>query len=199
MIGCLRENLDEVQRYFNMRENDLHHTEEERNTHRSVTEQKAKEIEQLRVTLQGKDSELQQERAALGEVRSQIMLKDTALTEAQARAERECMALEDAQGCLAQAEQKAQEFEGFSNTPKEKSDALAALEGQLGEERTTRERAESQLQIAREELGGARNTLQKRYTLIRHLQKDVDAARAALKTEKMRPKGKSRSSVPLVL
>jgi hypothetical protein len=58
MIGHLREELDVVQRYFNMRENDLRCTEEERNTHRSATEQKAKEIEQLRVALQGKDGEL---------------------------------------------------------------------------------------------------------------------------------------------
>jgi hypothetical protein len=70
MIGRLRGELDEVQRYFNMRENDLRHTEEERNTHRSVAEQKAKEIEQLRVALQSKDDKLQQERAALSEVRS---------------------------------------------------------------------------------------------------------------------------------
>jgi hypothetical protein len=72
------------------------------------------------------------------------------------------------------------------------------VEGQLGEERTARERAESQLQIAREELGGARNALQERDTSIRQLQKDVDAARAGLETEKMRAKGKSRSSAPLV-
>jgi hypothetical protein len=77
MIGHLREELDEVQRYFKMRENDLHRTEEERNTHRSAVGQEAKEVEQLRVALQGKDGELQQEHAALGEVRSQIALKDT--------------------------------------------------------------------------------------------------------------------------
>jgi septal ring factor EnvC (AmiA/AmiB activator) len=81
---------------------------------------------------------------------------------------------------------------------KEKSDALAAVEGQLREERTARERAESQLQIVREELGGARNTLLERDTSIRQLQKNVDAARAALETEKMRAEGKSRSSAPLV-
>jgi hypothetical protein len=63
------------------------------------------------------------------------------------------------QACLAQAERKAQEVEGLANTLNEKSDALAVVEGQLGEERTTRERAESQLQIAHEELGGARNAL----------------------------------------
>jgi archaellum component FlaC len=80
-IGRLREELDEVQRYYKMRENDLRHTEEERNTHCSAAEQKAKELEQLRVVLQGKDGELQQERAALDEVRSQIALKDTTLTE----------------------------------------------------------------------------------------------------------------------
>jgi chromosome segregation ATPase len=159
MIGRLHKELDEVQRYFNMRENDLRRTEEKRNTHRFVVEQKAKEIEQLRVALQGKDGELQQERAALGKVRSQIALKDTTFTEAQARAERERMALEDAQACLAQAERKAQEVEGLANTLNEKSDALAVVEGQLGKERTTRERAESQLQIAHEELGGARNAL----------------------------------------
>jgi chromosome segregation ATPase len=197
-IDRLREELDEVQRYFKMRENDLRHTEEERNTHHSATEQKAKEVEQLRVTLQGKDGELQQERAALGEVRSQIALKDTALTEAQARAERERMALEDALACLAQAGQKAQEVEGLANTLKEKSDALVAVEGQLGEERTAHERAKSQLQIAREELGGARNALQERDTSIHQLQKDVNDARAALETEKMRAEGKSRSSAPLV-
>jgi chromosome segregation ATPase len=159
MIGRLHEELDEVQRYFNMRENDLRRTEDKRNTHRSVVEQKTKEIEQLRVALQGKDDELQQERAALGKVRSQIALKDTTFTEAQAHAERERMALEDAQACLAQAERKAQEVEGLANTLNEKSDALAVVEGQLGKERTTRERAESQLQIAHEELGGARNAL----------------------------------------
>jgi hypothetical protein len=84
-----------------MRENDLHRIEEERNTHRSTAEQMAKEVEQLRVALQGKDGELQPECATLGEVRSQIALKDTALTEAQARAERERVALEDAQVRLA--------------------------------------------------------------------------------------------------
>jgi hypothetical protein len=72
------------------------------------------------------------------------------------------------------------------------------VDGQLGEERTARERAESQLQITREELEGARNTLQERDTSIHQLQNDVDAARAALETEKMRAEGKSRSSVPLV-
>jgi hypothetical protein len=45
----------------------------------------------------------------------------------------------------------------------------------------------------REELGGARNALQKWDTSIRQLQKDVDAARAALETKKMRAEGKSRS------
>jgi chromosome segregation ATPase len=112
-IGHLREELDEVQRYFKMMENDLSRTEEERNTHRSAAEHKAKEVEQLGVALQGKDGELQQERAALGEVRSQIVLKDTTLTEAQARAEHERMTLEDAQVHLSQAEQKAQEDEGL--------------------------------------------------------------------------------------
>jgi DNA repair exonuclease SbcCD ATPase subunit len=197
-IGRLREELDEVQRYFKMRENDLRRTEEERNTHHSAAEHKAKKVEQLRVALHGKDGELQQERTALGEVRSQITLKDTTLTEAQARAERERMALEDAQARLAQAEQKAQEVEGLAKALKEKSDALAAVEGQLGEERTARERAESQLQIAREELGGARNALQERDTSIRQLKKDVDVVRAALENEKMRAKGKSCSSSPLV-
>jgi hypothetical protein len=57
-IGRLREELDEVQRYFKMRENDLRRTEEERNTHCSAAKQKAKEVEQLRVALQGKDREL---------------------------------------------------------------------------------------------------------------------------------------------
>jgi regulator of replication initiation timing len=56
-IGRLREELD--QRYFKTRENDLRRTEEERNTHHVVAEQKAKEVEQLRVALQGKDRELQ--------------------------------------------------------------------------------------------------------------------------------------------
>jgi hypothetical protein len=58
MIGRLREELDEVQRYIIMRENDLCRTKEECNTHCSAVEQKAKEIEQLRVMLQGKDGEL---------------------------------------------------------------------------------------------------------------------------------------------
>jgi chromosome segregation ATPase len=197
-IGHLREELDEVQMYFKMRENDMRRTEEERNTHCAAAEQKAKEVEQLNAALQGKDGELQQERASLGEAKSQIALKDTTLTEVQALAERERVALEDAQVRLAQAEQKAQEVEGLANALKEKSDALAAVEGQLREERTARERAESQLQIVREELGGARNTLLERDTSIRQLQKNVDAARAALETEKMRAEGKSRSSAPLV-
>jgi DNA repair exonuclease SbcCD ATPase subunit len=175
---------------------DLRHIEEEHNTHRSAVEQKAKEIEQLRVTQQGKDGELQQERAALDEVRSQITLKDTALTEVQARAERKRMVLEDVQARLAQAEKEAQDVEGLANAWKEKSDALVAVEGQLGDDRTARERAKSQLQIAREELGGVRNVLQERDTSIRQLQKDVDAARAALETEKMRAEGKSHSLVP---
>jgi chromosome segregation ATPase len=77
------------------------------------------------------------------------------------------MALEDVQACLAQVEQKAQKVEGLANALKEKSDALAAVEGQLGEQRTARERAESQLQIAREELGEVRNALLERDTSIR--------------------------------
>jgi hypothetical protein len=55
------------------------------------------------------------------------------------------MALEDTQARLAQAELKAQEVEGLANALNEKSDALAAVEGQLCEERTARETAESQL------------------------------------------------------
>jgi hypothetical protein len=58
-------------------------------------------------------------------------VKDTTLTEVQAHAERERMALEDAQARLTQAEQKAKEVERLANTVKEKSDALAAVEGQL--------------------------------------------------------------------
>jgi hypothetical protein len=108
------------------------------------------------------------------------------------------MALEDAQARLTQAEQKAQEVVGLANALKEKSNALAAVEGQLGEERTARESAESQLQIAHEEFGGVRNMLLERDTSICQLQKDVDAARAALETEKMRAEGKLRSSAPLV-
>jgi chromosome segregation ATPase len=181
-----------------MRENDLRRTEEERSTHRVAAKQKAKEVEQLSAALQGKDGELQQERAALGEARSQIALKDTTLTDAQVHAERERMALEDAQARLTQAEQKAQEVVGLANALKEKSNALAAVEGQLGEERTARESAESQLQIAHEEFGGVRNMLLERDTSICQLQKDVDAARAALETEKMRAEGKLRSSAPLV-
>jgi hypothetical protein len=75
---------------------------------------------------------------------------------------------------------------------------LAVVEGQLGEERTAHETAESQLQIAREELGGARNALLERDTSIRQLQKDDDAARAALETKKMRTEVMSHSPAPLV-
>jgi hypothetical protein len=39
------------------------------------------------------------------------------------------MALEDAQARLTQAEQKAQEVVGLANALKEKSNALAAVEG----------------------------------------------------------------------
>jgi hypothetical protein len=112
-----------------MRENDLRRTEEERSTHRVAAKQKAKEVEQLSAALQGKDGELQQERAALGEARSQIALKDTTLTDAQVHAERERRALENAQARLTQAEQKAQEVVGLANALKEKSNALAAVEG----------------------------------------------------------------------
>jgi hypothetical protein len=51
------------------------------------------------------------------------------------------MALEDVQARLTQVEHKAQKVKGLANAPKEKSDALAAVEGQLGEECTARERA----------------------------------------------------------
>lgn len=82
------------------------------------------------------------------------MLKDTALAEAQAHAEREHMVLEDAHVRLAQAEKKAQEAEGLATAPKENGNALVVVEGQLREERTAREGAQSQLVLREAALTG---------------------------------------------
>jgi hypothetical protein len=50
-VDCLRDELYEVGVNFRLREDTLRRTEEERETHHAVAEQKAKEVEQLSVAL----------------------------------------------------------------------------------------------------------------------------------------------------
>jgi hypothetical protein len=50
-VDCLRDKLYEVGVNFRLREDTLRRTEEERETHHAVAEQKAKEVEQLSVAL----------------------------------------------------------------------------------------------------------------------------------------------------
>jgi chromosome segregation ATPase len=71
------------------------------------------------------------------------------------------MALEDAQARLAQAEQRAQEVEGLTSAFKEKSDAVVAVEGQVQEERTAREGAQTQLALRDAALAEAQTQLER--------------------------------------
>jgi hypothetical protein len=92
---------------------------------------------------------------------------------------------------LAQAEKKAQEAEGLATAPKENGNALVVVEGQLREERTAREGAQSQLVLREAALTGAQAQLEREHKALEEVRaqlsqamekvRDVEQASAALK------------------
>jgi chromosome segregation ATPase len=105
---------------------------------RTLTAEKAKEVDEVKAALQEKEGalatasrELQRARDALAEAQTALAQRETALAEALTQLLQDRTTLEGAWSWQTQAEQKAQEVEKLSVALQEKVTMLAGVEDQL--------------------------------------------------------------------
>jgi chromosome segregation ATPase len=161
------------------RDEALHKALEGARAWQSQAEEKAKEAEELRISLADKaaslattEKQLWQERVARQQAEAQLQQERTALAKARAAFEREHLAREEAQGWL---QQERAALEGAQATLKQRDDKVSRLNGEL-----------TQLSVSHEDL---HQPLEEQEAMVLNLRQMDEDARASLEAERKQVKG----------